>query len=87
MATEYYVEMTDTYAGEANYCWVHRFAVTAKSETHAISKVSRETGFRFRKECDYGDTIRYKAKRACVCAFLEVFDPDRHNETRIKVLT
>lgn len=83
---EFYVEMTDTFGGEANYSWVSRFAVMANNPRHAISKVSRETGYSFRKEWDSGEMVRYKARGACVCAFVEYFDPDKHSETRTKVI-
>ena len=67
----FFIEVTDTFGGEANYSWVHRFKVHAKSELGAIRKVSRETGLSFRKESDYGDMIRFNAKNAAICAFLE----------------
>ena len=38
------IEVTDTYGGEANYCWVHRFKVRASSTMGAIRKVGREMG-------------------------------------------
>ena len=31
----FHIEVTDTFGGEANYCWVKRFKVTAKSELGA----------------------------------------------------
>ena len=31
MKHQFFVEMTDTYGGEANYSWVNRFLVTASS--------------------------------------------------------
>ena len=70
----YYVEVTDTYAGEANYCWVKRFKVHASSRLGAIRKVSRETGYRFREVANYGDMVRYDAKGAAVSAFLEGYE-------------
>ena len=73
---EYYVEITDTFGREVNYSWVLRYAVTAKNETLAIGKAARASGYRFRKEGDIGDCVRYKARGACVVAFISVFDPD-----------
>ena len=72
----YYVEMTDTFGGEANYCWIKRFKVTANSMQHAMSKVSRETGYHYRKVYDTGDFTRYNARNACICCFIEYFDSD-----------
>ena len=72
----YYVEMTDTYGGEANYCWVNRFKVSATSETSAIRKVAKETGFsgRIRKVMDCGDLIRHDVRRAAICYFTQPWD-------------
>jgi hypothetical protein len=64
------VEVTDTFGGEANYCWVRRMQVKASSLRGAISIVSRESGYSFRKDYDCGDMARYSARGACVCAFI-----------------
>ena len=34
MANAYNVELTDTFGGEANYCWVRRASVTMPELTH-----------------------------------------------------
>lgn len=71
MKNVYFVEVTDTFGGEANYSWVKRFKVHASSDLGAIRKVSRHTGFAFRKESGLGfDDVMYNAKGCCVCAFL-----------------
>jgi len=70
----YFVEMTDTFAGEANYAWVNRFKVTARSAAGAIRKVSNETGYRFRKQSDFGDCLVHDAVGACVRAFTHEWD-------------
>ena len=65
MTTEtFYFEMTDTYGGELNYCWVYRFTISAKNIRGALIKLSKETGFRFRNNGSY-----YKAKGACIGAY------------------
>ncbi len=74
----FYVEVTDTFGGEANYCWVHRFKVLAKSMQGAIGKVSREMGLHFRQDYDCGDHARYNSPGNCICAFAEWFDPESH---------
>ena len=76
----FYIEVTDTFGGEANYCWVKRFKVTAKSELGAIRKVSREMGYSFRKDWDDGLCTRYNAKGANVCAFASYYEPDCHDD-------
>jgi hypothetical protein len=70
MKNRYIVEMTDTFGGEANYCWVNRFIVTASTHRGAMRKVSRET--RFAARCTMpGDPERWDAVGACVCWFVE----------------
>jgi hypothetical protein len=85
MSTQYfYAEMTDTFGGEPNYCWVHRFKVKASSMRSAIAKVARETGHRFRIDCNYGDMARYNARKATVCVFLTYFDEDQARHYSLK---
>jgi len=68
----YFFEMTDTFGGELNYCWVHRFQIEAKSLRGALQKLSRETGFNFRF-----DGNLYRARRAHIAAFeVEFPHPD-----------
>ena len=70
--SQFFVEMTDTYGGEANYCWVNRFLVTASSERGAISKVTRKTGYHARNAgCD-----RYDVPGAAICYFVQWIDAD-----------
>jgi len=70
MKNRYIVEMTDTFGGEANYCWVRRFIVTASTHRGAMRKVSRETGYAARCTMP-GDPERWDAVGACVCWFVE----------------
>ena len=58
-------EVTDTFGGEANYSWVRREVINAKSLHGALCKLAKLTGFNFRF-----DGARYNARNACVCAFL-----------------
>ncbi len=86
MKNQFFVEMTDTYGGEANYSWVNRFLVTASSELGAIRKVTTRTGYRARSVgCD-----RYNVPGACICYFVEWVDADQakalqDNYSRIEV--
>ena len=73
---KFYVEVTDTSGGDANYAWVHRYIVSAQSELGAIRKVSRKEGLSFRKDWDDGLCTRYNAKGAAVCAFVSYYDAD-----------
>lgn len=40
----YFVEVTDTFGGEANYSWVKRLKVKANTMRGAVNKVSRDSG-------------------------------------------
>ena len=66
----YTAEVTDTFSGEANYCWVRRYTIKATSELGAIRQLSRHEGLSFRKDYDG----RYNAVRACICAFVQEAD-------------
>lgn len=63
---QFYFEVTDTYAGEANYCWVKRLKINANSLHGALIKLSKYMGLNFRRY----DEMRYNAKGACICAFI-----------------
>jgi len=79
----FYVEITDTFGGEANYSWVKRFIVKARTFQGAISKVSKETGYSFKCVMATGDMNRYDAKGNCICAFVEYADEFNIQQPRI----
>jgi len=75
MKNEYFVEVTDTFGGEANYAWVHRFRVLASTERGAMRKVATRFGYGgTTKDYDTGDIQRWVWKNACLCAFVERYD-------------
>ena len=65
------IEVTDTFGGEANYCWVRRYTVRAKSFRGAANMLSRLEGGNWRAAGNYGDMARYDMKSAAICAFIE----------------
>ena len=70
MKPTYFIEMTDTFGGEANYCWVNRFLVSASSPRGAMRRVCTRTGDSVRSVgCD-----RWDSTRGCVCYFVEWVD-------------
>ena len=87
MKNQYFIEMTDTFGGEANYCWVNRFIVSASTPRGAMRRVTARTGDRVRDVgCD-----RWDAVGACVCFFVEWIDDARISElqdnySRIEVI-
>lgn len=72
---EYLVTITDTFGGEANFCWVNKYKLSAKSIRGAIQKIARYTG-RTGARLQYKDG-EYDARydyRSPVCAFIEQID-------------
>lgn len=73
----YTAELTDTFAGEANYCWVQRATFEAPSDASprtllARAKRALNTTLAFRTTFDCGDHFRADAQRACICLFISV---------------
>lgn len=70
--SEFLVEFTDTFQGEANYCWVRRYKVYATSLKQALT-LAKKAYFNVlprHKLSDYGDMIRADFTGMCVCAFV-----------------
>lgn len=78
MKNLYFVEITDMYCGEANYSWVTRHVIRAKSERGAISALSRRSGINWRN--DWGG--RYLSKSGATCAFVQDYEADYHENYR-----
>ena len=71
----FFVEVTDTYGGEANFSWVKRFKVTARTERGAMRIVGALMGYgSTTKDYDTGDMQRWVWKNAGICAFVEHYD-------------
>lgn len=75
----FFAELTDTFGGEANYCWVHRYKIRAKSYRGAAIKLKRAVVYDLRLAYDTGEGRRYNARGAAVCCFLDHWDKDRHS--------
>ncbi len=77
----YAVEYTDTFAGEANYCWVRRATIRPKDDaTQAtIMRLAKAavgiTGARGRVD-NYGDTIEFRPYRFATVMFVTWSDED-----------
>ncbi len=83
----YYVEITDTFGGEANYSWVTRHKVTASSERGAMRKIGRESGLSWHCVDRHSDLQRWNSSSGATCAFVELFDEDHHGQyTQINTL-
>lgn len=76
MKTLYFIEVTDTFGGEANYSWATRHVIKAKSLRGAVNALSRRSGISWHSVgCN-----RYDSKSGATCAFIEEFDPEFHGE-------
>jgi hypothetical protein len=73
--TTYNVEVTDTFGGEANYCWVHRHTFEAPADATQATLVRRAkalegwTGIK----CDtseIGECIDVRPRRAAMVMFI-----------------
>ena len=69
-----FVEVTDTFGGEANYSWVDRHDFEADGLTdRQVERKARAlaglTGVNTRRS-DYGDEVRWDVVGANICAFL-----------------
>ena len=76
MKTLYFIEVTDTFGGEANYAWVIRHVIKAKSLRGAVNAFSRSYGISWHS---VGDN-RYDSKSGSTCFFIEEFDEDIHGD-------
>ena len=88
MKSIFYVEVTDTFAGEANYCWVHRFKVHANTARGAMRKVERRLPYAggVHKDFDTGDMQRWDWNTAAVCAFVEGYEDQAEHMTHVESL-
>jgi hypothetical protein len=70
----YFIEVTDTFGGEANYSWVKRYLVDAATPRGALRKVTRLTGDRVTLDSDYGSMMTYRVPQACIVYFITQAD-------------
>lgn len=76
MKHKYFVEMTDTFAGEANYCWVNRFIVSASSHRGAMRRVCNRTGDKVYCVDRYNEPQTWDSTIGCIRYFVEYVDDD-----------
>ena len=83
---DYFVEITDTFSGEANYSWATRYKVTAPDENDAIVKISNESGINWIKQWGDYECCRYDSESGLTCLFISEYDEDTHNYYRVSVI-
>jgi hypothetical protein len=82
MGEMYYIEVTDTFIGEANYSWVTRHVINANSMRGAVQRFSHMSGMSWHCTSDYGDQRRYDSKSGATCYFIEPYDESAHGKYR-----
>lgn len=65
----YFIEETDTFGGEPNYCYVERYIVKASTERGALRKVAL-------KGWHMVDDGRADSKSGATCWFADLVDSD-----------
>ena len=78
MKNLYFIEITDTFGEEANYSWVTRHVIRAKSERGAVNALSRRSGMQWRF-----DGFRYLSKSGATCAFIDMYEKEFHGDYRM----
>ena len=86
MKNHYFIEMTDTFGGEANYCWVNRFIVSASTPRGAMRKVCARTGDRVQCVDRYNVPQTWDSTIGCIRYFVEWIDDARIDELKIKYI-
>lgn len=70
----FYIEVTDTFGDEANYSWVTRHIIKAKSLKGAVNRFSRISGIKWHAVgCD-----RYDSESGATCYFISHYDAELH---------
>ena len=72
----FFVELTDTFGGEANYSCVTRRLVRASSIMGAARKMAREAGLSVHSVGNYGDMARYDSASGATCMFVSYSEGD-----------
>lgn len=72
----FFIEVTDTFAGEANYGWVTRHKVRASTPRGAMVRLGRMSGLSWRKVDDYCGTIWYDSASGATRAFISAWAPE-----------
>ena len=71
------IEVTDTFGGEANYCWVNRYDITTADDISDLALVRRiksaagYSGIRGRATV-MGDSVEIRFPARCVVIFANV---------------
>jgi len=76
---QFIVEKTDTFCGEANYCFVHREVceIALPASTRKIVQTAKKSvnlsGVRCKKRWDTNEELRYDVIGTAICFFISDF--------------
>ena len=77
MATNlYYIEVTDTYGGEANFSWVTRHIIKAKTLLGAVQRFSKLSGMSWHCVDSYCEPKRFDSRSGATCYFIQGIDAE-----------
>lgn len=75
---KYWFEVTDTFGGEANYCWVRHYIVNAENMTQAVRKVNKQEGYKkLDKVLDCGEDDTHWVPRGCCIKIMGSYMDDQ----------
>lgn len=74
----FFIEITDTFGGEANYSWVTRHIFQGNTARGVINRLSRLSGIHWHCTGDYGESKRYDSATGATCFFIAPYDADSH---------
>ena len=81
----FFIEVTDTFGGEANYSWVTRHIIKANTMRGAVNRFSRMSGIHW--HCTDGSwgmlDSRYDSESGATCYFIGLYDEEHHKDLRI----
>ena len=72
------IEVTDTFGGQANYCWVYRHAISMPDDisdlalVRRIKSVTGYSGIRGRTYVVSGDSVEIRFPSRCIVIFANV---------------
>jgi len=80
----YYIEVTDTFSGEANYSWVTRHVIKGKTKKGAVNRFSRLSGMNWHCVDNAWDYSRFDSASGATCYFISDYDEDCHSRYRLE---
>lgn len=81
-------EYTDTFGGEANYCWVRRGVVESDTELGCVRKAKEAVGLNGIpcRRSEYGDLIDLRPYGSCTVLFVDFGFYEESEEDRSKAV-